>query len=425
MLKEFKFGNFRSFKDIQTLSMEPMNTSKPELDCFNIAELQKERILKSSVIYGHNSFGKSNIFKAIIKMKEIIKRCTNTEYKINIDNFRLNTYSKNDPSFFEITIIIGDVTYRYGFEVLNSKVTKEWLFKKNMREVNVFNRDILNDEKIKPSTSYATLKKYVKFTREEELFLSSMIKLNEQGEIKEIFDWINSNIQIISGDTINSNITSTILSNKEIEKEKIIKAIQNADLGIEDIEVLEEEQDLESMPSYFKVFMKENMEKEMSNEPIITVDEVFKHKIFNEHKMQTGLESFNLDDNESQGTIKFYSLIGPILDSLKEGYTLFIDEMDSKLHHLITKYIIDLFHDLSVNTKNAQLIFNTHDIYLLKEDIFRRDQIYFMSKNEYGESELYSLADFKGLDSKANILAHYLAGNFGSLGYINETKLGD
>ncbi len=425
MLKEFKFGNFRSFKDIQILSMEPMNTSKPELDCFNIAELSKERILKSAVIYGHNSFGKSNIFKALSKMIEIIKRCTNTEYRINVDNFKLNDYSKNESSFFEITVVIDNLTYRYGFEVLNTKIIKEWLFKKNIREVNVFNRDSTNVERIKPSTSYAMLKKYIKFTREEELFLSSMIKLNEQGEMKTVFDWINSNIRIISGDTINSNITSSILSNREIDKEKIIGALQNADLGIEDIEIQEEEQDFESMPSYFKLFIKESMEKEISNEPIITINEIFKHKIFSKDNVQIGLESFNLEDNESQGTIKFYSLIGPILDSLQKGYTLLIDELDSKLHHLITKYIIDLFHDLSINMYNAQLIFNTHDIYLLKEDIFRRDQIYFTEKNEFGESKLYSLGDFKGLDSKANILTNYLAGNFGSLGMLSSFNMGD
>lgn len=419
MFKEFKFGNFRSFRENQDLSMEASNLSKPELDCFNIAEFQKDRILKSAVIYGHNSFGKSNIFKALSKMKEIIMRCTTPEYKINIDNFKLNNYSKNEPSYFEISMIIKDVTYRYGFSVFNTKIIKEWLFKKNVREVNVFNRDINLEEKIKPSTSYLSLKKYIKFTREEELFLSSMIKLNEQGEIKDIYDWIINNLRVISGDSIDSNITSSILSDKELEKEAVVKALKQADLGIEDIEILEEERDFESMPSYIKLFIKESTEKGIPNEPIITLDEVFKHKVFSENKKLIGLESFNLEENESQGTIKFYSLIGPIMDSLKNGYTLFIDELDSKLHHSITKYIIELFHDISINTKNAQLIFNTHDVYLLKEDIFRRDQIYFTSKNEYGESELYSLAEFKGLDSKANILAHYLAGNFGSLGSVS------
>ena len=419
MLKEFKFGNFRSFKEIQTLSMEPMSISRPDLDCFNISELKKERILKTAVVYGHNSFGKSNIFKAIEDMLDVIKNCTNPSYKVNIDCFKLDDFSRNNPSFFELTIVLGEITYRYGFEILGNKVHKEWLYKKNIREVNVFNRESTLGESIKPSTSYSSLKKYIKFTRDEELFLSSIVKLNEQGELRTLYNYILSDIKIISGDSINKSTTSFILSDRSWYRDKVIKAMQSADLGIEDIEITEEEEDIESLPSYYRNYLKERLSGELGDKnALIRMYETFKHKVYDKNNKQIGVESFSVDESESQGTIKLYSLIGPIIDALENGYVLFVDELDSKLHHLITKYIIDLFHDLSININNAQLIFNTHDMYLLKENIFRKDQVYFTDKNKYGESTLYSLGDFKGLDNKANILSHYLAGNFGSLGSI-------
>lgn len=419
MLKEFKFGNFRSFKEIQTLSMEPMSISRPDLDCFNISELKKERILKTAVVYGHNSFGKSNIFKAIEDMLDVIKNCTNPSYKVNIDCFKLDDFSRNNPSFFELTIVLGEITYRYGFEILGNKVHKEWLYKKNIREVNVFNRGGTSSESIKPSTSYSSLKKYIKFTRDEELFLSSIVKLNEQGELRTLYNYILSDIKIISGDSINKSTTSFILSDRSWYRDKVIKAMQSADLGIEDIEITEEEEDIESLPSYYRNYLKERLSGELGDKnALIRMYETFKHKVYDKNNKQIGVESFSVDESESQGTIKLYSLIGPIIDALENGYVLFVDELDSKLHHLITKYIIDLFHDLSININNAQLIFNTHDMYLLKENIFRKDQVYFTDKNKYGESTLYSLGDFKGLDNKANILSHYLAGNFGSLGSI-------
>lgn len=420
MLKEFRFRNFKSFKNEETLSLEPMNNKVPELDCFNIME--KSGLLKTAVIYGHNSFGKTNLFKALDKMKDIILNCSNTNYSIYVDNFKLDVESRMLPSLFELTIIIEEVTYRYGFEVLNNKVIKEWLFKKNIREVNVFERDNSFDELFKISTSYASLNKYKKFTREEELFLSSMVKNNEQGEMKNIYDWIKNNIRIISGDKIYSNVTSELISENKLDKESVLKAIRNADINIQDLELKEEEENFENMPSVLKSILKDKFkDKDLSKEKFISLDELFKHNIYNNEEV-CGTEEFNLLEKESQGTIKFYSLIGPILDSLKNGYTLFVDEMDSKLHHLLIKYIVDLFNSIFPNENNAQLIFNTHDFYLLKEEVFRKDQIYFTDKDKYGMSSLYSLADFKGIDKKTNLMAHYLSGNFGSLG---DVKSGD
>lgn len=423
MFKEFKFRNFRSFKDENILSLEPMNRKEGELDCFSIAEIGKNKILKTGVIYGHNSFGKSNILKALITMQMIVKFCTNTDFEIDVDNFKLNNESQNQPSMFELSFIMDDNTYRYGFEVLDKKIVKEWLFRKKVREVAIFERGSSSSESIVLNTSYEKLKKYTEFTRETELFLSSMVRNNEKSEMKKIHEWLLNNIMVFSADQFMPSVTSDFIQKATLSKKDVLKALQNADLGISDIEIIEKEENLGDMPSFVREMLKEVMKgKEFIEEKFIKTEEIFKHSIYNSEKEKIGEVNFDIRDKESEGTIKLYSILGPILEALEKGYTLFIDELDSKLHHEITKYIVGLFHDLSINKKNAQLIFNTHDFYLLKENIFRRDQIYFAEKNSYGESSIYSLGDFKGIDKKSNILAHYLAGNFGGIGKV---KLGD
>lgn len=416
MIKEFKFKNFRSFKDEQILSLEPLNRKEDELDYFNIAKIKKEAILKTAVIFGHNSYGKSNIFKALDEMIKIVKYSTNQDYKIEVDNFKLDLESQKSVSLFEITFIIDEITYRYGFEVLKTKIVKEWLYKKNVREVNIFKRTSAKNSSIELNTSYEKLKKFIEFTREEELFLSSMVRNNEKNEMKKIYDWLTTNIKVISAERIFPRITSDLLLKNSLTKKAILNALQNADLGIEDIEIVEEEIFLE-IPLIIK---KDSAGKDIVSKKSFRTEEKVKHSIFDKNKNKVGDIEFEFENKESEGTRKFYSVLGPILEALENGYSLFIDELDSKMQHKLITYIVNLFHNLSANRKNAQLVFNTHDFYLLKEEIFRRDQIYFTDKNTYGESSLYSLGDFKGLDKKSNIMAHYLAGNFGAVGKIEQ-----
>lgn len=421
MLKEFKIRNFKSFKDEQVLSLEPMNKREEELDYFNIAEIGKNRILKTAAIYGHNSFGKSNILKGLGKMISIIRSSANQEYKLQVDNFKLNEESKNLSSMFEISFLVEGITYRYGFEVLKNKISSEWLFRKKEREVKVFKRNTSLNTSIEINTSdESILKKFVEFTRENELFLSSMIKNNIDGEIKKIYEFISKSIKIVDAGDMTKEITSSLILDKMISKEKLLQGLKNADLGIIDFEILEKKNNFLDLAQGLMEVIRKNVKSDINidKEEIISIEEKIQHNIYDNNKEVVGSIGFDITESESEGTIKFYSILGPVLHALDKGTILFIDELDSRLQHNLVKYIVELFHDLEKNKNNAQLIFNTHDFYLLKEELFRRDQIYFVNKNKFGESNLDSLGDFKGLDKKANIMAHFLAGNFGALGNI-------
>lgn len=420
MLKEFRFNNFKSFKDEAILSLEAMNKQEENLDMFNVVDFGKDKILKSVVIYGHNSYGKSNIFKALKSMLNIILKSANQDFKIEIDNFKLDIESKNKPSLFEITFKMDFIKnkndYRYGFEIKGEKIIKEWLYRKTVREVNIFTRNSFENSSIEINSSYKELNKYKEFTRDNELFLSSMVRNNIGGEIKEIYVWIANDLKVASADELSITSTSGMFLNKEIDRMDIVKGLKNADLGIEDVSIIKNEVNYSEIPEHIIKFIEKNGKNKKIE--ILDTNEKIKHFIYNDSKECVGEEEFELEEKESEGTIKFYSILGPILYTLKKGKTLFLDELDSRLNHLLVKYIVGLFQSEVTNPNNAQLIFNGHDFYLLKENIFRRDQVYFVDKDKYGESKLYSLGDFKGIDKRSNVLGHYLAGNFGSLGKI-------
>lgn len=412
MLKEFKIKNYRSFRDEQIFSLEVMEGEENLNN--NVVELNRDSILKTIAIYGHNSYGKSNLFKGFSKMLQIIKLSSDTNYKIDIENFKLNDFSRNEPTMFEVTIIIDEITYRYGFEVFNELIKKEWLFKDEGEEYTIFERLNSKNDSIILSPDYKNLEKYKEFTRENELFLSSMEKNNITDEIKNICDFLRKKINIISAEDMISQITSKMILNKQIEKEQILEALKRADLGISNFQVKQEEQNFEELPEFFKMILKNNGEKDGNNKIYSTQEEII-HSIYSKNNNEMEGESFDMNSFESEGTKKLYSIIGPILDTINKGSIIFIDELDSKLHHFLVEYIIRLFND---NNNKAQLIFNTHDFYLLKGNIFRKDQIYFVDKDRYGVSNLYSLGDFKGLNKESNIMGHYLLGNFGAIGDI-------
>jgi len=116
---------------------------------------------------------------------------------------------------------------------------------------------------------------------------------------------------------------------------------------------------------------------------------------------------------ESAGTKKLFEIAGPIIKALEQGNVIFIDEIDSRLHPTLVRFLVMMFNSISKNPKNAQLICNTHDVLLLDEDI-RRDQIYFTEKDEYSVSKLYSLTDFIGVRKESKLLKQYLLGMFGA-----------
>jgi uncharacterized protein len=417
MLLEFRVGNYLSFKDTVTLSMEAASISEHEDS--NVFEFDKYKLLKSAVVYGANASGKSNLIKAMGFMEMLVfssSKDTQVAEPIKVENFRLSTETENEPSFFEIIFICEQKKYRYGFKVDKKRVYSEWLFfNPSRQEAKLFLRD---EDDIKISTTYFREGKGLEDkTRPNALFLSVVAQFN--GKIsKKILEWFNR-FRFISGLSDESYMGFTVsLIEKEDFKQKLLEYLKIADLGIDNVNIEKGKIKISELPENLSIQIKDKNADEIDRVGISTLHS----KYDNENKRLPSKVKFEFK-SESEGTRKFVGILGPLLDTLDKGYVLVVDELDARLHPFITRFIIQLFHSKQTNPNNAQLIFATHDTNLLDKDLFRRDQIWFTEKDQYGATDLYSLVEYKNVRKDASYEKDYIAGKYGAVPFIRNFEV--
>lgn len=407
MLIEFRVKNFYSIQDKQIFSLVASSQKEHKNNTFTLKN-DNLTLLKSAAIYGANAAGKSNLIKAFSVMKEIVLKSAMVQRgeKLPTLPFLLGD-DKDKVSEFELSFIAQNIKYTYGFSTSQEQIFNEWLFAyPNGRMQKLFTRtfDIKTKQYTYEDRNLTGEKKlWENSTRENALFLSTAIQLNNQ-QLKPVFDWFFClNISTDSGDFANS-INVTIDMFKKQPKE-LIECLKAVDLDIESLKI--DEQDFE--PKLPFNIPKEHREKFKQTRFLIQTT----------HLNQKG-KAVDFDVNlESDGTQKFFAFLGPALNTLDRGTILIVDELHNHLHPAMTKFIINLFHNEKINKKNAQLIFTTHETSILHKDIFRKDQIYFCEKQNKA-SKFYSLSDFKGLRENIDYEKSYLLGRFGALPNLRE-----
>jgi uncharacterized protein len=431
MLIEFTFGNFRSFKDLTTLSMVAARISSKydELDKENVQFIEpKLSLLKSKAIYGQNASGKSNIVKALVTFLRIVRYSVKREEVISklVEPFKLNEKGLKEPTFFQIIFRVVNenneaTIYRYGFEIQDSKVLTEWLFAKTGREeVPYFTRE---DMVVQVKRSFKEAKKYEglllnkdsEIFRNNSLFLTAVAAMGSTS-VKSIINAI-GNITVVSGlnDPRIKEVLKDMLKDK-VTKDTILSLARTADFDIENIEPIssnnEEEDSDEDMPDELKILFQTGKLKKMPS--FMTQRAVFGNSGAKIDSITSTFEEW-----ESEGTKKFLYLSPFLLTTLNEGNTLVIDEFDARLHPNLTKKIVQIFNSIKTNPKGAQLIFVTHDSNLLNANFLRRDQICFVDKNKLGVSSLRTLVEFKGVRNDASFEKSYLNGEYGAVPFLN------
>ena len=434
MLVEFQVGNFRSFKEIATFSLVAANLSSKdkELDQNTVFAADEQlSLLKSAVIYGANASGKSNLISALRFMRHLVinsSRESQIDDPIEVEPFRLSEEMTDKPSFFQIVFYVMQRRYRYGFTVNRERIVSEWLYHvPTSREAKLFERDT---EGIHPASTFKEGREaIVELTRGNALFLSVLAQFN--GEVSQkIVGWFRE-LNVSSGldDTSYRKYTIQNLGISRY-REQIIDFVRKLDLGIHDITV----EGIDSAPvntlresfgANSVILQKTTYRKSdgrlyggtvysLSGESVRTM-----HRKYDSEGQPTDWEEFDMDQNESEGTKKLFSFAGPIIDTLRNGKILVVDELDARLHPLMTRAIIALFNSVETNPHHAQLLFTTHDTNLLSNKVFRRDQIWFTEKDRKGATHLYSLAEFK-VRNDASYEKDYIAGRYGALPYIGE-----
>jgi len=400
MLINFTVGNFRSFKEKKTLSMEASSITELKE---RVITKGKHKMLPSAVIYGANSSGKSNLIKAMETFKRLIANSSKLSSidSLNITPFLLNSNTEKEPSYFEIELFIDNDIYRYGFALDDKKVHEEWLYETKEGKFTEKCLFIRTEEGIGVEKYFKEGVGLEDKTRDNALFLSVVDSFN--GSLaKKIVAKISS-IIILSG--INHDdfykITNSFCDICDEFKVGIGSSLQMFDLGFNDFEIPSDKGIAEKIKAYTT------------------------HNKYDYNGEIIGDIKFNMRDYESSGTNKLFDLIAYIYGALLLGCTLVVDELDAKLHPILTRKIISLFNDPESNPKNAQLIFATHDTTLLSTKIFRRDQIWFTEKDKTEATDLYSLVEFKEPDGTkvrkdSTLEKDYINGRYGAIPYIKD-----
>lgn len=424
MLIQFSVRNFRTFKEKATLSLIASNYDKDreaenilEDDNFNL------RLLKSAVIYGANASGKSKLMEALNFMRRFAISSSRESQKgdeIEVHPFSLNVETENEPSEFEVIFTYNDVMYRYGFEANKQVIVSEWLYyRPKTKEVELFFRDYQNIETHARNFSKGAIAVREGMVRDNALLLSLAAQLNDETSI-QVIEWFR-NLKIISGLREEGYKGFTMSKTKDpLHKQKMLELLKAADLGIQDIRL--EMLDIDALPKDMPKELRDRLIRESKEENAeIFSDIITTHKKYNNDRQFVENSFLSMDDDESSGTQKFFALTGPILDVLENGFSLVVDELDSKLHPNLICKLVSLFNSKELNPKDAQLIFNTHDTNLLSSGLFRRDQIWFTEKNKFGEARLYSLADFKTDEVRKSepFEENYIRGKYGAIPFLD------
>ena len=427
MLVEISISNYRSIGDKQTLSLTPAPKQKEYP--INIITEGAYDALNAIAIYGSNASGKSNLLRSISVMNEIvhISSRTSSTTKLPFDPFALKEGYVDKPTEFEIVFIKDEKRYRYGFSYMRSSIIREWLYRKNVgREVPLFLRE---GDVIDVRSGFQGSKKLidtaVEATRDNALFLSQCDSLNVE-EAVSIMAWFDT-LHVINGLYTEIHEVSTVeLWQQMLYRDKINEYISTIAMDIHGIDISIKKLNENDLPSNFPAQLKERITKYNVQS--------FHQTYAKDSQPTNAFLSWDFDKHESEGSKKALQLSGPVLKALMNGEILVIDEMEAKLHPIITLNIIDMFLDPNCNPKHAQLIFATHDTNLLSYSKLRRDQIYFTEKNKWESTELFSLSDFVYFNEKNGEIVEekerkdtdkekrYLEGRYGAIPLLGDFK---
>ena len=398
MLSQFSVKNYKSIRDEISFDMQAVAISEhPE---HLIDDEDGEKYLPIAAIYGPNGGGKSNVLEAF---QVLVAKITRPLYvamsssdqelalkRIPVVPFAFSDDKRNAPTEFEVFFRTETAEYRYILHVLAEQVIFEQLdrIKKDTgRKSALFER---NNDTITLKGVLSTLKIGNGVSNTIPLLSYLGITYSGNETIKEVMDWFVNRVSFLNyGNPFQE--ARVLIDQSENSKRLVLKMIKEMDLDIDDFRVEEENNKLE---------------------------------IYTKHIVDGNDIELKLTE-ESSGTRKLFGLLPFVAGCIVNGSTLVVDELDAKIHPLLLKYIIELFSDKEKNRYGAQLIFTSHDLSTMNNDVFRRDEIWFVAKGRSQNSKLYSLVEFKNdkgesVRKDAKYDKQYLEGKYGADPYLQK-----
>ncbi len=412
MLLEFRVRNYRSIRDEQALNL--IASGDKGLAATHVASTGLKaapHALRSVVVYGPNASGKSSLLRALDYMRAVVAESATViqpGQTYNVQPFKLDPATAHRPTEFEITFLLSGVRHQYAFAMTPQRIVSESLLVyRSSKPTQLFSRQhVGGDGDDYEFSAYLTgpRKLWQESTRPNALFLSMAAQLNSE-QLSPVFNWIVRNITFLpAGATVLPDFTTALLATEQ-GRASIRDFLSAADISIADVQAVP------------RKGMQAQWVMSASGLQASQEEREFLMPVF-EHSTPKGSAKFELHD-ESEGTQRLYGLIAPVLDCLRNGRVLVVDELDSSLHTLLVRRLITLFQTPALNPSGAQLIFSTHDTSLLDHTLFRRDQIWFTEKDADQATRLYPLTDFSPRKQEAWERG-YLTGRYGAVPFFSD-----
>lgn len=412
MLLSFKVSNFRSIGETANLSMTATSDSKFEDE---LSVYGKFRILPSAVIYGANGSGKSNLYNAMQFVKDLVSDSAARPVQDPIEQQAHILKGESMPTSFEIQFVTGSKKrYAYGFSVQDRKVVSEYLFHfPNKKQAMVFRRTGDSIEFPKGGSFREGLFEQAKLIlKSNRLFLSCAAQSSPVPEIEEVFNYFYHD-WIFFKDGGQKNLNQSL---ELMEKDPMLRSQFIRLLNYFGVPALNYEAVIRKIPS-------DGFEMAMS---ILRGDNPPKVTTYTTYIVTLVYKQFSIDLNqESTGIQKMFELLCPVINALKNGKLLVMDEFENGLHEFLVFELVKLFNTYS-NQYGGQIILITHDTSLLTGELFRRDQVWFTEMiSEARVTDLYSLADLRGIRSDEVFRTNYINGKYGAIPFLNPSGIRD
>lgn len=426
MLRSFRLGNHRSFRDEQELLLVP--------------SYDKQRsVVPVAAVCGANASGKSNLLDGLRFMRQAVLYSFSrwdVEGGVPRDPHRLSEDAQSAPSTYVAEIVVDSVPYVYGFTVDDERVREEWLYSyPEKRKRILLERDGQNFRfGSKTGESKTRLEMVEGVTRENSLFFSAAIQSGVP-LFAPVYHWFRSFVAFGRGGK--TGVSRFVLARRvgrfieasEASRRTFVDLLSAADVGITDVQMEDFENDSrvrnlerqlrraeESGDSDALSRVGEELERARATGPR-SMQKV--QTVHGEHG-----PPFDVSD-ESAGTRSWLELLPDVLDALRDGKVLVVDEIDTSLHPLLTSKLVGLFQDERTNPHGAQLVFTTHGTSLLGTmldgAVLERDQVWFVEKNADGVSDLYALSDFRPRQEE-NTERRYFGGSYGAIPFVDQDR---
>ncbi|MGQ6631186.1 AAA family ATPase [Serratia sp. IR-2025] len=410
--------NFRSIKDRNTISFAASGAKDHHSGHIYSSEKTGHNVLKSVGFYGANASGKSNFLLMFEAIRYITSRSGNLKEGDKIpcyEPYKLCGTTLESPTTFEIDFILkDDIRYIYKVTYNKAEIIEESLdFYPNKVKSNVFYRGVGDTfETIKFGGNYKGGARKVAFFKNNTYLAKAGDNASTPQLIRDVYNFFRREC-VVLGTMERFKFSSSSFENTEEVMGKISKVLCYVDTGIKSIAMTEVDVEI---PDFLDKSIPDDVRKK--------IIENSKDKFLFTHVGEGGVEAVFDEEDESDGTRKIFSMMYPIMEAFKERTVFVFDELDNGLHPHIADMVIRLFNDRTINKIGSQLIFSTHNMQIMSPEKMRRDQIWFVEKNN-GSSRTYSLDDFDKKKVKPTTPYHvwYDDGRFGGVPVINYTKI--